>query len=65
MGNASAAITLLLSKVDLDSLFFAFYYQPNTPLKATAIEELHKRGWRYHTQLKVLELVQPASMHLA
>ena len=53
-GSASPGATASLSSmVKLESLFFAFYYQPNTPFKAAAIGELHNRGWRYHTQHKV------------
>ena len=51
--SSSGTAALLLTNVTLDSLFFAFYYQPNTPFKAAAIGELHNRGWRYHTQHKV------------
>ena len=58
LGNSSSGATaLLFTKVTLESLFFAFYYQPNTPFKAAAITELHNRGWRYHTQHKVVVLV--------
>lgn len=37
-----------LDTVGTDTLFFAFYYQPNTYQQYLAAKELKKQSWRYH-----------------
>ncbi|KAJ2161394.1 general negative regulator of transcription subunit 5 [Coemansia sp. RSA 552] len=35
-------------RLDLDTLFFAFYYQPNTYQQYLAAKELNRQSWRFH-----------------
>ncbi|GAA5820626.1 hypothetical protein JCM11251_003082 [Rhodosporidiobolus azoricus] len=44
---ASAAF---FSKLDVDTLFYIFYYCPGTYLQFLAATELKKQSWRYHRQ---------------
>lgn len=37
-------------KMDLECLFFAFYYQQGTYQQYLAAQELKKRGWDFHTR---------------
>ena len=37
-------------KMDLDCLFFAFYYQQGTYQQYLAAQELKSRGWEFHTR---------------
>ncbi|GMH20076.1 hypothetical protein Nepgr_021917 [Nepenthes gracilis] len=37
-----------MDQAGTDSLFFAFYYQPNTYQQYLAAKELKKQSWRYH-----------------
>eukprot|EP00268_Persea_americana_P006727 TRINITY_DN1241_c0_g3_i2.p1 TRINITY_DN1241_c0_g3~~TRINITY_DN1241_c0_g3_i2.p1 ORF type:complete len:151 (-),score=21.81 TRINITY_DN1241_c0_g3_i2:1250-1702(-) len=39
---------LSLEPLGTDTLFFAFYYQPNTYQQYLAARELKKQSWRYH-----------------
>ncbi|KAJ1732822.1 general negative regulator of transcription subunit 5 [Coemansia biformis] len=36
------------SRLDLDTLFFAFYYQPDTYQQYLAARELSRQSWRFH-----------------
>ncbi|KAJ1963676.1 general negative regulator of transcription subunit 5 [Dipsacomyces acuminosporus] len=38
----------MASRLDLDTLFFAFYYQPNTYQQYLAAKELKRQSWRFH-----------------
>ncbi|GAA5887926.1 hypothetical protein JCM6882_000804 [Rhodosporidiobolus microsporus] len=38
------------SKLDVDTLFYIFYYCPGTYLQFLAATELKKQSWRYHRQ---------------
>ncbi|KAJ2610329.1 general negative regulator of transcription subunit 5 [Coemansia sp. RSA 1365] len=38
----------MASRLDLDTLFFAFYYQPNTYQQYLAAKELNRQSWRFH-----------------
>ncbi|KAJ2179624.1 general negative regulator of transcription subunit 5 [Coemansia sp. RSA 551] len=40
--------TGMASRLDLDTLFFAFYYQPNTYQQFLAAKELNRQSWRFH-----------------
>lgn len=42
-----------VGQFSIDSLFYAFYLIPGDVLQAAAAVELHHRGWRYHTELKI------------
>ena len=39
---------LLFEKIPMDSLFFAFYYQPGTYAQFLAAKHLKKHSWRFH-----------------
>ncbi|KAJ9118107.1 hypothetical protein QFC22_004006 [Naganishia vaughanmartiniae] len=39
-----------MSKMELDTLFFIFYYKPNTYEQWLAARELRQRSWRFHKQ---------------
>lgn len=41
---------MLFEKLDTESLFFAFYYQPGTYQQYLAARELKRQSWRYHKQ---------------
>ncbi|KAJ1990051.1 general negative regulator of transcription subunit 5 [Coemansia sp. RSA 1358] len=38
----------MAAHLDLDTLFFAFYYQPNTYQQYLAAKELNRQSWRFH-----------------
>ncbi|KAJ1958248.1 general negative regulator of transcription subunit 5 [Linderina pennispora] len=38
----------MASRLDLDTLFFAFYYLPNTYQQYLAAKELKRQSWRFH-----------------
>ncbi|KAJ2229877.1 general negative regulator of transcription subunit 5 [Coemansia sp. RSA 1722] len=38
----------MASHLDLDTLFFAFYYQPDTYQQYLAAKELNRQSWRFH-----------------
>ncbi|KAJ2464707.1 general negative regulator of transcription subunit 5, partial [Coemansia sp. RSA 2320] len=38
----------MASHLDMDTLFFAFYYQPNTYQQYLAAKELNRQSWRFH-----------------
>ncbi|KAJ2078630.1 general negative regulator of transcription subunit 5, partial [Coemansia sp. S100] len=38
----------MASHLDLDTLFFAFYYQANTYQQYLAAKELNRQSWRFH-----------------
>eukprot|EP00753_Platysulcus_tardus_P017316 PLAT6362.1.p1 GENE.PLAT6362.1~~PLAT6362.1.p1 ORF type:complete len:590 (-),score=218.67 PLAT6362.1:93-1769(-) len=40
-------------KFQLESLFYIFYAMPRDVMQAYAAEELYRRDWRYHTELKL------------
>jgi len=42
-----------LSKFQLGTLFYIFYAMPKDVLQAYAAQELYKREWRYHSELKL------------
>ncbi|CAE7722490.1 VIP2, partial [Symbiodinium microadriaticum] len=42
-----------LSKFTLETLFYMFYAMPRDVLQATAAIELHRREWRYHSELRI------------
>lgn len=42
-----------LSKFQLETLFYMFYAMPKDILQACASQELYRREWRYHTELRV------------
>lgn len=39
----------MFSKLDLDTLFYIFYYQPGTYAQYLAAQELKNKSWRFHT----------------
>jgi CCR4-NOT transcription complex subunit 2 len=41
------------SKFQLESLFYMFYQMPRDVFQALAAQELYKRDWRYHGELKI------------
>ncbi|KAJ1887974.1 general negative regulator of transcription subunit 5 [Coemansia sp. IMI 209127] len=38
----------MAAHLDLDTLFFAFYYQPSTYQQYLAAKELNRQSWRFH-----------------
>eukprot|EP01032_Pedospumella_encystans_P021293 gene21293-24163_t len=42
-----------LSKFQLETLFYMFYSMPRDILQAVAAQELYRREWRFHGELKV------------
>jgi hypothetical protein len=54
---------LLFEKLDTESLFFAFYYQPGTYQQYLAARELKRQSWRYHKQHAAWFQVMPASCY--
>ena len=42
-----------LGKFNIETLFYMFYSMPRDLLQATAAQELYRREWRYHGELKV------------
>jgi len=42
-----------LSKFQLETLFYMFYSMPKDVLQACAAQELYRREWRFHGELKV------------
>jgi CCR4-NOT transcription complex subunit 2 len=42
-----------LSKFHLETLFYMFYQLPRDILQACAAQELYRRDWRYHAELKI------------
>ena len=42
-----------LTKFTVETLFYMFYSMPRDLLQATAAQELYRREWRYHGELKV------------
>ncbi|KAJ2341058.1 general negative regulator of transcription subunit 5, partial [Coemansia sp. RSA 2618] len=40
--------TGMAARMELDTLFFAFYYQPNTYQQFLAAKELNRQSWRFH-----------------
>jgi CCR4-NOT transcription complex subunit 2 len=42
-----------LSKFQLETLFYMFYSMPKDILQAFAAQELYRREWRFHGELKV------------
>lgn len=42
-----------LAKFQVETLFYMFYAMPRDVLQATAAQELYRREWRYHAELKV------------
>ena len=42
-----------LSKFQLETLFYMFFSMPKDILQACAAQELYRRDWRYHGELKV------------
>ncbi|KAJ2761207.1 general negative regulator of transcription subunit 5 [Coemansia nantahalensis] len=38
----------MASRLELDTLFFAFYYQPGTYQQYLAAKELSRQSWRFH-----------------
>ena len=41
----------LFERLDIDALFFSFYYRQNTRWQLLAANELHRSHWRFHTKL--------------
>ena len=50
-----------LSKFQLETLFYMFYSMPKDVLQACAAQELYRREWRFHGELKVW--VKPRTPH--
>lgn len=44
---------VFMSKYEDDLLFYLFYTSPRDALQMVAAAELYKRGWRYHTKLRL------------
>jgi CCR4-NOT transcription complex subunit 2 len=42
-----------LSKFQLETLFYMFYSMPRDILQACAAQELYRREWRYHGELRL------------
>ena len=42
-----------LSKFQLETLFYMFYSMPKDILQACAAQELYRREWRYHSELRL------------
>jgi CCR4-NOT transcription complex subunit 2 len=42
-----------LSKFQLETVFYMFYSMPRDLLQGTAAQELYRRDWRYHAELKL------------
>jgi CCR4-NOT transcription complex subunit 2 len=42
-----------LSKFQIETLFYMFYAMPKDILQACASQELYRRDWRYHAELRV------------
>ncbi|GAA5924813.1 hypothetical protein JCM10213_000450 [Rhodosporidiobolus nylandii] len=48
--SSQFASPALFSKLDVDTLFYIFYYCPGTYLQFLAAAELKKQSWRFHKQ---------------
>ncbi|GAA5881872.1 hypothetical protein JCM8547_007538, partial [Rhodosporidiobolus lusitaniae] len=48
--SSQFASPTLFSKLDVDTLFYIFYYCPGTYLQFLAAAELKKQSWRFHKQ---------------
>ncbi|GAA5967833.1 hypothetical protein JCM11641_005780 [Rhodosporidiobolus odoratus] len=48
--SSQFASPALFSKLDVDTLFYIFYYCPGTYLQYLAAAELKKQSWRFHKQ---------------
>ncbi|GAA6042050.1 hypothetical protein JCM8097_004080 [Rhodosporidiobolus ruineniae] len=48
--SSQFASPALFSKLDVDTLFYIFYYCPQSYLQFLAAAELKKQSWRYHRQ---------------
>ena len=42
-----------LAKIHMETLFYMFYSMPKDIMQAYAAQELYKRDWKYHSELKV------------
>lgn len=42
-----------LSKLKVETLFYMFYTMPRDALQAYAAQELYRRDWKYHADLRV------------
>jgi CCR4-NOT transcription complex subunit 2 len=42
-----------LTKFQIETLFYMFYAMPKDILQAFASQELYRRDWRYHGELKI------------
>lgn len=42
-----------LAKFQIETLFYMFYSMPRDILQAAAAQELYRREWRYHTELRL------------
>lgn len=58
-----------LVKIQIETLFYMFYSMPKDVMQAYAAQELYRRDWRYHTELKIWlkqrlpqELAQPGAV---
>ena len=49
-----------LSKFQVETLFYLFYSMPRDVLQACAAQELYRREWRYHGELKLWFKVRSA-----
>ncbi|GAA5933648.1 hypothetical protein JCM1841_004506, partial [Sporobolomyces salmonicolor] len=48
--SSQFASPALFAKLDVDTLFYIFYYCPGTYLQFLAAAELKKQSWRFHKQ---------------
>lgn len=48
--SSQFASPALFAKLDVDTLFYIFYYRPGTYLQYLAANELKKQSWRFHKQ---------------
>lgn len=42
-----------LSKFQMETVFYMFYSMPRDIMQALAAQELYRRDWRYHSELKL------------
>jgi CCR4-NOT transcription complex subunit 2 len=50
-----------ITKVPLESLFYMFYSMPRDIMQAYAAQELYRREYRFHTELKIWMKAAPVN----
>ena len=53
MNHSPSFKTEHLARIQMETLFYMFYSMPRDIMQAYAAQELYKREWRYHVELKL------------